>query len=930
MSKDIKNFFVELPPINGFVEKTAEGDPGNDTQFEQAFSNLAHAYLKDKAPGLLDYEVGFELMERNEDNTKAVGVFGFKVGPQWLYAPVFFINGDLKGHELLFLKDQDQFVPLKENWLNYILRRKPASLGKKTDQNMARLGFLAPDLQAFTRPPTKFASTKQAFPTYNTSEGNKPNTAANNYSSDEYPKAYGMTQPTRFKPNPGATIPGWNGGHGGTGLEYPKEPKDPSRSTTAGYNGGQGGTGTQGPRARSLTGPVYNGGQGGAGSQGFSRSAPRPTPVPQQFPGNSGASMGVPGGYKAGSADRKEMLDGIRQLAKYACTNPEFDPKYKNRLTLKTFLKKEASRGKESYKQLVTSLLNTCQKFPKIAEAVEKVYGSNFLKEAVETYKNLKTPGVLDGPVKVATHYKSALSIVIKSFGSSSDGVMGASEEEKKKLITDGVIFNDARSEDELAIPYKVQQPTSLENPSNPGVYDLLISPFAMRRVAVFMAPHGPKGRQEFATVVGLDNSDHNWINSHPGNLFIRDPKDGSQDSPYSLKSKNFRDVFEAMDPISKLKSGNTYMAVSENGDSSVPFTVLKEVGEADGTKTYRVNYKDWACCSRPSYLPDVKHRGSYSDFDMHSTKIPGGGSLMYVTSKPGVRIKGIRGDLYIPGNFKILKLSDSDNNDGAITPGSLTDLQHAIYQKTASLNVRHSGSEVMVNGRRFNPEDALIHLVRDVSMGESSARAILKEAAHKKVVDYRLYKAENAGDLIKSAAPGDNIDQTMMGGPSSPSFPSAPTGMEQTLMGSVNSTYPSEQTVPAFNPSIQGNNALYDPRLPDPKTMAVGYNAASTGQKDVFDTSMIGSLVKSVRDDSMVDSHLGDLMKGLDKLGRILFSFYWHKDKFEDRYGKKDLPELEDGLRDSFEQLGDLLLFLKQKTINAYPDEGVSLEGDA
>jgi hypothetical protein len=108
---------------------------------------------------------------------------------------------------------------------------------------------------------------------------------------------------------------------------------------------------------------------------------PMQQPVKQQYPGNSGASMGVPGGYKAGSDDRKEMLDGLRQLAKYACTNPEFDPKYKNRLTLKTFLKKEASRGKESYKQLVTSLLNTCQKFPKIAEAVEKVYGSNFLKE---------------------------------------------------------------------------------------------------------------------------------------------------------------------------------------------------------------------------------------------------------------------------------------------------------------------------------------------------------------------------------------------------------------------------------------------------------------------------------------------------------------------------------------------------------------------
>jgi transitional endoplasmic reticulum ATPase len=39
---------------------------------------------------------GFQLVDRNEDNTKAVGVFGFQLGKQWVYAPVFFLNGDLK------------------------------------------------------------------------------------------------------------------------------------------------------------------------------------------------------------------------------------------------------------------------------------------------------------------------------------------------------------------------------------------------------------------------------------------------------------------------------------------------------------------------------------------------------------------------------------------------------------------------------------------------------------------------------------------------------------------------------------------------------------------------------------------------------------------------------------------------------------------
>jgi hypothetical protein len=102
--------------------KTAElGGDGKDASFEQAFSNLAHAYLRDKAPTLLDHEIGFQLLDRNQENTKAVGVFAFKVGSSWVYAPVFFLNGDLKGHELLYIKNQDMFVPLKENWVNYII-----------------------------------------------------------------------------------------------------------------------------------------------------------------------------------------------------------------------------------------------------------------------------------------------------------------------------------------------------------------------------------------------------------------------------------------------------------------------------------------------------------------------------------------------------------------------------------------------------------------------------------------------------------------------------------------------------------------------------------------------------------------------------------------------------------------------------------------
>jgi hypothetical protein len=91
---------------------------------------------------------------------------------------------------------------------------------------------------------------------------------------------------------------------------------------------------------------------------------------------------------------------------------------------------------------------------------------------------------------------------------------------------------------------------------------------------------------------------------------------------------------------------------------------------------------------------------------------------------------------------------------------------------------------------------------------------------------------------------------------------------------------------------------------------------AANQGQKEVLDTSVISGLVKVMDPDTVVDDYVGDLMLGLDRVGRILFMYYWHFDKFKDRYGTQDMPELEDNLKNVFDNMGDLTIFLKQKTI--------------
>jgi hypothetical protein len=102
---------------------------------------------------------------------------------------------------------------------------------------------------------------------------------------------------------------------------------------------------------------------------------------------------------------------------------------------------------------------------------------------------------------------------------------------------------------------------------------------------------------------------------------------------------------------------------------------------------------------------------------------------------------------------------------------------------------------------------------------------------------------------------------------------------------------------------------------------------AADAGIKEVFDVSVLSGLVEVADLSGLRNEYLVDMIKGMDKIARMLFLYYWHFDEFKDRYGEEDMRKLEDTLRKVFVSLGDLILFLKEKT--AYnPDISESLFG--
>jgi hypothetical protein len=752
------------------------GDP--EGSFEQAFSSLAYTYLKDKAPQLLDHVVGFQLMERNEDSTKAVGIFGIKLGDQWLYAPSFFLNGELKGHELLYVKKQDCFVPLKENWINYLKGHEPHLLGQGSKQDAYQLGGLAPDVSRLSNLPGlgKLSCDMQSW-------------------------------------------------------AVPYLPVHAAATTKA-------------------------------------------------------------ASYLAGHANLAAVLD-LRKVA-------ESDVAYAG------------------------ALFKAASDYPAIKLAFDRFYGRDFFPKVGRTLReralNKQASFLVEPPpaprpraprylvpdpeekrAEEAAEQRAKLKVYDDV--SLTKNRPELDDEERGKLLRDGVLIKDERDPHATSIPYDTQVLQVLANPRESGLYELLEKPTSFDKFLVVSHPYSQNGREDFSTAVRLGDGKA-WLNAHPSNLWVRKVEEADA----------YRDWLEKQDGGTDLKVGSTYVAVGETGDGTVPFVVRDKLSD----ECYSVDFECYAHFryERPKTLPSLA-----DGFDSADT-YPSYSAKLHVTKARGCKPRTVRGELFVPESYKFLKVKECDEKDPEaskprpVEPGRLDDIQLLFSEKTAALRLIVDGPDYTVRGRggdtRRDYKGALVHLVRDHGLTEKAARVMLKEAAYKGSANYRIKYAESYG-------------QTVGRGPDSPSFPAPWLGTEFNGPNAVRANYPQEELLPV--PQLDSSRTDPSTYYPwhnfeyDQNQMSTVQEAGESGNKEVFDSSMLSSMLKSMNQTSAIDRYLPALMKSLDKLGRILMMFFYHQEEFADRYGKQDLPELEDSLRNTFENMGDVVLFLKQKSVNTYTD---------
>jgi hypothetical protein len=223
-----------------------------------------------------------------------------------------------------------------------------------------------------------------------------------------------------------------------------------------------------------------------------------------------------------------------------------------------------------------------------------------------------------------------------------------------------------------------------------------------------------------------------------------------------------------------------------------------------------------------------------------------------------------------------------------------------------------------IVDSHQLGYKSACIRLVTHFGLGVEDTEAMLKEAQ----ATFKSHRTVKLAQVGMPAIPGQPMGQDSTTG-----IPTMEPQYEEMPI-SVDNGQPMQPSGPGTGINMGGEGAQQSaggaPQGPpadgssvDPQTMAMMQAAGQSGQRQVFDHAMIGTLSKTYDASNMIDGFIPDMMKALDRVGRTLFLFYWKNEDFAERYGAQDLMEVEDQIRAVFKQFGDLILKLKQKSID-------------
>jgi hypothetical protein len=847
-----------------YIKLAAAGmGDATDLDLETAVGQLSTLYLKDKAPRLFNgnYHVGFRILDKSDDNTQAVGVSGFNIGNEWIYIPTFFLNGKLKGHELMYLYNKDQFRPLKENWINTIIRKKSTNVGYSDIADIGTLGVRYPDMRQLTQPsvlgklakvvpPAKVEKPEDAAALLNAQQKLKEVLAATKADSlqKELKKAAEIVPAI-------LDMPQWIqqsiiGFSKTAALDY----SDNYFKKTDNICDLEKICGTD---LRVFTKLAYACDLYPTLKQGL-----------DQFYGTDFFQRT----YNRLDASMQKTADArSRRGLKYA---------YEDDGTLGKILTKDTKIKHHDKKRNVSVLIDV---------------GKNDL--AKNMLNETQVARIIDGLPAVIDHRNHDEIAVLH------DGLHFRSPD---KTGVYNVFMANGQVRECLVILDPIGEQPNLER--------CLVIDWKRKECI----------RAKARSVLCISEPfNEDWFDRLPANAFRPEssmPKNNAEDSeprsPDKYMNRNFQHrIFVGKDGRGTIPiTARTVNEVTNNGIWRIEQMGSRPPVDHSGDAAYN----PYMHIVTERMMHTVMNR----DYDRQDQitkygKLP---NLIIARKEVGGNTFIIREDkLYLPKVFKYIDLSWS-LGDSAVALASENDIRDLLFKFRRKLKGHKTASDkyVLNSSTPLSYNKAFERLVLDFDFREKTAEEILStfDLVYGQSVEipYLLPMTKLADMYSNTPEPPKNLTD---GSPNvlSPTFLTPPTGTEPYVGVATQMPYQDVQQLGYEGqqmPPLAQTPDVIPP--PDPLAMQDAQNAAKNHQKDVFDVSTLAGLLKNDRNDDLIRDYAKIFKQALDRFGRLLFKFYWDKDFFAERFGEDKLQALEDSLKDSLDKVGDLCLFIEEK----------------
>ena len=859
-------------PVTGNPDEMQAPESANHKQYEDDFGALAYQFVQDRAPALLPYLIGFEIVDRNEDGSKAVGIFGYKVDDDFYYVPAFFLNNQVRGVDMVLNKKTNQFIPLTEKWIDFIIDRHSVSMGGPADSKV-RDTMRNPDLSFVQRP--------QIGKMAGASEPATPWT---------FKEAWAQIKEATAK---AAEAPEFKEAFSGILGQVEKVAESSYIKNFMEKVGG--------PEA--MLGFIS-----AMRNIDFANAALSIYKDAEFFwtENTKDATIHVDRMQKkAAAAPKVRVVDAVEHLTKAAQDTPATDIGEEDK----------ALSDEENARQILEHdfTIEDARKEDEVAKVTEDEALVSF-----ETrFNSPDEPGrynflMADGTSRVGIMLNTAVSprcdkdkTLIVFDGD--DGIVIAEASPRSLLVTDFSEDSEKKdAKDDLEALFDKAKPISdieVGDAADGTPYLFIDSkgnaagPFSIR----FMLNDGDNTR--LATCYG----DQCTVTTHANSGL--EPEYGFMD--WNLKDR-FHDKLGRRDgdcccdccccnscSSSDFITIGTFSGLPKNTGNGViiphDWKVLKVTPVPERYPGYREGESD-----KDRRLREAKAQNEHDKFVEKYTMGSAQTVLEEMTSQGVERVK-----IAADGSDYYFQVAGSQRQHGPMT------------YKQASID--------LVTRFGLRPRRAFSILSKAASAGSakmlvgvpSLAKAeMVEKQAQDRLVGVSMPAPQEqlpsvdpyTGIPVYSSPYIDIVQGNFTGVPGLPP--------EGGMTHGINIGGEMERNMGGFEVPDEHNDSLKGALPIDEEARRLAEEAAAAGQRHVFDQAAIGGLVKVYDVANVVDSYIPEFMDTIDRLGRILFLFYWKHEDFNQRYGSDDVVQMEDRLRNVFKSLGELALQLKEKSV--------------